>query len=88
MELQNDVISKKIVKDLQEFFNDNYIDVLKIIPHGYGGTLKFYEIHFDNKSIVDLETLTSLDKFGYTPKSLRGSLPDSFFLLVLLRKKI
>ena len=89
LELHKNLLSKKIIDDLKEFFKDNYIDVSKIVQHGQGGTIKFYEIHFDNNSTVDIDTVTkSLDKFGYTPKSLHGNLPESYFLLVLLRKKI
>ena len=79
--------SKTHVKDLQEFFNDNYIDVFKIVEHGQGNSIKFYEIHFNNSSTVDFDVLKLLDKLGYTPKSLHGTLPNSFYLLVLVNKK-
>ena len=89
LDLQKNMLSKKIVDDLKEFFDDNSIEVLKIVQHGQGDTIKFYEVHFDNRSTVDIDVLTkNLDKFGYTAKSLHGNMPDSYFLLVLLRKKI
>ena len=87
--LQRDMISKKIINDIQEFFNDNHLHVNKIIKHGNTDSIRFYEIHFDNLESYDIDVITEkLDKYGYTPKSLHGNLPDSFYLLVLVNKKI
>lgn len=91
-DLAKDILSKRAIDDLQQFFKDNYVDVNKIVVHGQNtinGSIKFYEIHFDNTSTVDMDLISkSLDRFGYTPKSFHGCLPDSFYLLVLMRKKL
>ena len=87
--LQKQILSKKFINDIHQFFKDNYVNVKKIVQHGNSDTIRFYEIHFDNNSTIDMDIITkSLDKYGYTPKSLHGSLPDSFYLLVLVNKKI
>ena len=88
IELNKDNLSKKIIKDLHEFFNDNHIQTKKIMRHGDTGTVKFYEIHFDNSPTVDIDVITKLDKYGYIPKSFHACLPNSFYLLVLVNKKI
>ena len=87
IELNKDISSKKIIKDLHEFFSDNHIETKKIMRHGTG-TVKFYEIHFDNRPTVDIDVITKLEKYGYTPKSFHACLPNSFYLLVLVNKKI
>jgi hypothetical protein len=88
IQLNKEFLSKKIIKDLHEFFDDNHIQTKKIMRHGDTGTIKFYEIHFDNRPTVDIDVISKLDKYGYTPKSLHACLPNSFYLLVLVNKKI
>ena len=88
-EMQKDVLSKRIIEDLRQFFRDNFIEVKQIILHEKNNSIKFYQVHFDNKSVVDIDVITkSLDKFGYVAKSFNGNLPRTFFLLVWLNKKI
>jgi len=86
-ELNMDTLSKNIIKDLHEFFKDNHIQTKKIMRHGIG-TIKFYEIHFDNIPTIDVDILANLDKYGYIPKSFKACLPNSFYLLVLVNKKV
>ena len=87
--IKKDILSKRIISDIQQFFNDNHLHVNKILKHGQGDSIKFYEIHFDNLESYDIDVITEkLDQYGYTPKSLHGNLPDSFYLLVLVNKKI
>ena len=88
-EIQKGILSKKIIEDLQQFFKDNFIEVKRITLHEKTNSIKFYQVHFDNRSIVDIDIITkSLDKYGYIAKSFNGSLPDSFYLLVCVNKKI
>ena len=88
-EMQKDILSKRIIEDLRQFFRDNFIEVKQIILHEKNNSIKFYQVHFDNKSVVDIDVITkSLDKFGYVAKSFNGNLPRTFFLLVWLNKKI
>lgn len=87
--IKKNIFSKRIIQDIQQFFNDNHLHVNKITKHGQGDSIKFYEIHFDNLESYDIDVITEkLDKYGYTPKSLHGNLPNSFYLLVLVNKKI
>ena len=87
--IKKDILSKRIISDIQQFFNDNDLPVNKIIKHGQGDSIKFYEIHFINVETYPIDIITEkLDKYGYTPKSLHGNLPYSYYLLVLVNKKI
>ena len=87
--IKKDILSKRIISDIQQFFNDNHIHVQKIRKYNNTDSMKFYEIHFDNLESYDIDIITEkLDKYGYTPKSLHGNLPDSFYLLVLVNKQI
>lgn len=78
-----------VVDDLKQFFIDKKIRTTKILPN-HEDDVRFYQVHFDNFTTnAEFEILEKdLREYGYEPKRHRGNLPESFYLIVMLVKKL